>query len=191
MYSHILTAVLLLTQLPLSAQEISEAPTQDHDSTSEDTENVQSERILIDTETNQSDSAKLYTADIVLANHHNTDYYPYIARKSGMSSSKINAVVKSNTQTQIPVVFYADWPALIPNNHLSDIKQFTLSLSTNQESGNWGLFYKAYDIQIDAYFSQQVGLQTVHCFVVSGDNATCNAYLEQAGNHMNIIIHLQ
>ena len=91
----------------------------------------------------------------------------------------------------LPVMFYSDWPAMIPNNHLADVKQFTLMLSKDDESGNWGLFNKAYEIQIDAYFSQQIGLQTIHCYVVSGGSASCNAVLSQNRNHIDVLVDLQ
>ena len=188
-----MSVCLLLPWLSLSAQTtevladevvITEHPTSE-------VEQVPADRITINTEIAHSDSAKLYTADIVIANYLDQDFYPYIKRKIGMSSDKITSLIAKQTQTQLPVVFYTDWPALIPNNHLSEVKQFTLSLSTDNESGNWGLFSKKYDVQIDAYFSQQMGLQTVHCFIASGENASCNAYLEQGSNHMNIIIELR
>lgn len=184
---------LLLPWLSLSAQTTEALPAEDivteYPASEADQKPV--DRIAIDTEIAHSDSAKLYTADIVIANYQDQDFYPYIKRKIGMSSDKITSLIAKQSQTQLPVVFYTDWPALMPNNHLSDVKQFTLSLSSDNESGNWGLFSKKYDVQIDAYFSQQMGLQTVHCFIASGENANCNAYLEQGSNHMNIVIELR
>lgn len=153
-------------------------------------------RYVIDTEVSGTayDSKATYTADIIIANHSDLTLYPFIENKVGFKYNKMPFVVEENSQTLIPAVFTAELPGHVPKNHLADTKQFKLAMSKDDETGNWGCFGKEYAVQIDAYFSQQVGLQTVHCYsifdkIYTDKKATCMALLG-SNNHIDIVIEL-
>ena len=179
-------------------QQNTQALSENHDSVNEQLNTDSTDRYVIDTEVFGTvyDSKKVYTADIMIANYTEYDLYPFIENKVGFRYNKMPFTVEKNNQMLIPTVFTAELPGHIPNNHLADTKQFKIILSKDDETGSWGCFGKKFAVQIDAYFSQQIGLQTVHCYTTFQENsfyankkATCVATLG-AKNHINIMIEL-
>ncbi len=136
----------------------------------------------------KKDADRIISVDIMISNESKKDLYTYFAKKQGFGVLSANSIIKASTRQSLPINIALEKPILSPSNHLSNIKQFNVLFSTNNENGTWGLFSKQYDVQLDAYFSSW-GLQAVLCY--GGEGVSCQALLDAAKKKVSVKIILK